>query len=464
MGVWVWLTPTGSQRISLQYVGRLIALVGGAYILTRIPSLAQIQSETLTRGVAAHSGVWASWLGLGGVAVIALRPYWATHPRRFLVLCGIGIAGWLAMVSATFPLSNPVTFPEFPPVISGLGIGLAVLGGLPLALPMLRTVENRKRWAILWLIVMIAGLYVLKVESVRDSLFSPGIDYQWIGLSYIAFRLLHVLIDWREDALEQVPSLTDFILYLVFFPTLLAGPITRVEEVTPQLSNLRPTHIQEGIIRIGIGLFKKFVLAAWVGLIALSPNLAQTGHGISLLIALYGAFILFFLDFSGYSDIAVGLGLLYGIRLPENFDHPLGRPNIQQFWANWHISLSTWFRQYWFNPLTRRLLQTPLKRRQNTIILITQLSTMVLIGLWHGLTINWVVWGLWNGFGLWGYKVISDRTKKWFRAQTTTPSRARLAAGINGVLTFHYVLISFSFAALPTLDHTVQFWVGVFAR
>ncbi len=125
------------------------------------------------------------------------------------------------------------------------------------------------------------------------------------------------------------------------------------------------------------------------------------------------AFQLFF-DFSGYTDIAIGTARLMGIKLPENFNHPYLKPNLTQFWSNWHMTLTQWFRAYFFNPVTRALRSASKPVSIPVIIFITQLGTMLLIGLWHGVSFNFILFGLWHGIGLFIHNRWSDWTKAWF--------------------------------------------------
>jgi alginate O-acetyltransferase complex protein AlgI len=143
--------------------------------------------------------------------------------------------------------------------------------------------------------------------------------------------------------------------------------------------------------RIVIGLFKKFVIADSLALFALNAsNASQVDGWPWAWILLYAFSLQIYFDFSGYTDIAIGLGHLMGFKLPENFNSPYLQPNITQFWNTWHMSLTQWFRAYYFNPLTRslRTLKKPLSI--GLIMFITQLSTMVLIGLWHGVSWNFI--------------------------------------------------------------------------
>ncbi|MCB0013633.1 MAG: hypothetical protein KDE34_17085, partial [Anaerolineales bacterium] len=158
-----------------------------------------------------------------------------------------------------------------------------------------------------------------------------------------------------------------------------------------------------------------------------------------------------YLDFSGYSDIAIGIGLLFGIRLPENFDWPYLQTNLTTFWQRWHITLSNWVRHYLFTPLSRSLLRRQPRPSPTLIVLVAQLATMIAIGLWHGLSWNFLVWGLWHGLGLFIHKQWSDRTRRWYRDLQATTWPRRLWAGLTWFITFHYVVLGWVWFLLPDL-------------
>jgi D-alanyl-lipoteichoic acid acyltransferase DltB (MBOAT superfamily) len=171
-------------------------------------------------------------------------------------------------------------------------------------------------------------------------------------------------------------------------------------------------------------------------------------------IHLYAYTFQIYFDFSGYTDIAIGIARLVGIKLPENFLSPYTKPNLTQFWNNWHMTLTQWFRSYFFNPFNRWI------RGYKSIpawvmILIGQLATMLLIGLWHGITWNFILWGTWHGLGLFAQNRWSDFAKT--RINPTDP-RIQKTLQIGGVvLTFHFVALGWVFFALsePSLSGTV---------
>ena len=297
----------------------------------------------------------------------------------------------------------------------------------------------------------------------QDTTLASPLDWQMVGYSYIAFRLIHLL---RERQTGQLPaiSLHEAITYTIFFPTLIAGPIDRIErfqidwQSLPQLSQLDPQRLTESGRRITLGLGQKFILADTLAQGAsLTPQLAtQATHTGWLWLLLYGyAFRLYF-DFAGYSNIALGIGQLFGIHLPDNFNNPYRQTSITTFWQSWHITLSNWARFYLFSPLSRSLLRRKPRPSLILIVLITQLATMILIGLWHGITINFLIWGIWHGLGLFIHKQWADRTRKWSRELKTRPTAYQLWAVFTWFLTFHYVVLGWVWFLSPSFSSAIQ--------
>jgi alginate O-acetyltransferase complex protein AlgI len=283
-------------------------------------------------------------------------------------------------------------------------------------------------------------------------------DLGWLGFSYIAFRLIHTLRERQTGRLPVLP-LAEYAGYVLFFPALTAGPIDRVERFIKDWRNPpadRLAGLADGGRRILVGLFRKFVVADLLALVALSQvNFAQVSSTGWMWLLLYAYAFRIYFDFSGYTDIAIGLGRLMGFKLPENFDNPYLKPNLTAFWNSWHITLAQWFRAYYFNPLTRALRSRPKSWPLWTIILVGQLSTFALIGLWHGVTWNFLIWGAWHGVGLF----IHNRWLEFSRQRLALAGRpAWLKTGLVwlGVfLTFNYVALGWVWFALPS---PVQSW------
>jgi D-alanyl-lipoteichoic acid acyltransferase DltB (MBOAT superfamily) len=305
------------------------------------------------------------------------------------------------------------------------------------------------------LIKVPSGLNLLleTVAGLRRKEGGSSISVVWLGFSYVAFRLLHTILDRKAGRLPSVP-LADFVNYVIFFPAFTAGPIDRLERFTRDLNN--PVQLDragwlDAGTRFFVGLFKKFVIADALAWIALNDKFAQQINSSAWMwLLLYSYSLRIYFDFSGYTDIAIGLGRLLGVRLPENFASPYLKPNLTQFWNSWHMTLTQWFRSYFFNPLTRALRSNTQSLSPYLMILIAQVSTMILIGLWHGVTVGFVLWGLWHGVGLfiqnrWS-AYMKDHVPAWGR--TLTGQRVMRVGGV--FLTFNFVSLGWLFFSLST--------------
>ena len=286
-------------------------------------------------------------------------------------------------------------------------------------------------------------------------------DLRWLGFSYIAFRLLHVLRDAQHGRLKTV-SLRDFVNYSLFFPALTAGPIDRLERFQADIvepAGLSASEIGAGAERLLLGLFKKFVLADTLALFAMNALNAGQVEGTGWAwVMLYAYAFQIYLDFSGLTDIAIGLGLFLGVRLPENFNRPYLQQNLQTFWNNWHMTLTNWFRAYFFNPVTRSMRRAR-KVSPVMILLLTQVGTMLLIGMWHGVTWNFLIWGAWHGIGLFVQNRWSDWARSRFNRFEERPPVKRALPVFNVLLTFHYVALGWVWFALPD-PHTALVYLG----
>lgn len=305
------------------------------------------------------------------------------------------------------------------------------------------------------------------LSSIRGRDITPdaSLTLVWLGYSYLAFRLLHVLRDWQTGLLPAV-NLDEFICYAVFFPSFISGPIDRMERFTKDLRTSSRLTNEDWLFagqRLAVGLFKKFVLADWLAWLSLSDALVgQARSGMWLWLFVYAYAFRIYFDFSGYTDIAIGLGRLIGIRLPENFAAPYLKPNLTQFWNSWHMTLTQWFRSYFFNPITRYLRTRSRPIPAWVILLVTQFATMSLIGLWHGITWNFLLWGGWHAIGLF----LQNRWSEWMRVRFPdggAAPRARSALAFVGtVLTFHYVALGWVFFAISTPQLSVAVLMKLF--
>ena len=234
-----------------------------------------------------------------------------------------------------------------------------------------------------------------------------------IGISFFTFQGLSYVIDvYRNKKLVQ-KSLFSVLLYISFFPQLIAGPIVRYEDIADRLHD-RPfsvDRISSGLHRFILGLGKKVLIANQMGFLTDSVFSCAAGD-LGAAAAWIGAVcytLQIFFDFSGYSDMAIGLGRVFGFDFKENFDYPFIAPSIQNFWRRWHISLSTWFKEYVYIPLGG-------SRRGKARTTFNKLLVFFLTGLWHGANFTFIVWGMIHGLCqmLETYQIIPTK-KKWFR-------------------------------------------------
>ncbi len=456
-----WLQPSLPVRYLDFWLPVLTLLITGLVWLVTLPK--GIQPD---RSDAAAAGVM-----LGIILCISLtrtisQTPWLT-PSIPPALDAVGTRLILGMLLVLAFWSARKNFGEFPALMLNVVIGLIVL-----LLVTLKSPELSRALA-----------QVTRASVGQDPALAAASDVRWIGFSYISFRLISVLRDRLTGKLAAY-DLRTFVSYVLFFPALVAGPIDRIERfakdyrqaekpvaaveaeiarptaffaaLAPPVSTARlkawfqdrPEDVPRAFERIFWGFFKKFVLADTLALVALNPTNALQVHGAGWLwlLTYFYAFQIYF-DFAGYTDIAIGIGMLAGIRLPENFAAPYLKPNLAQFWAAWHITLTQWVRGYLFFPLTRTLRSR--KVSAAVTVLAGQVTTMLVIGLWHGVTWNFLVWGLWHGLGLFAQNRWSEAVKPWFAERGLSPGRETALRYLGIALTFNYVALGWIWFVLP---------------
>lgn len=228
-----------------------------------------------------------------------------------------------------------------------------------------------------------------------------------IGISFFTFQGMSYIIDiYRKDA-KVNKNIISVALYISFFPQLIAGPIVKYKDIDNQIRKRKETmeYFSYGIERFVIGLSKKVIIADTIAGIA-DTIFSLSNVGIDQPTAWLGAicytFQIYF-DFSGYSDMAIGLGYLFGFKFMENFNYPYISKSITEFWRRWHISLSTWFKEYLYIPLGGN-------RKGNTYL--NLFIVFLVTGLWHGASWNFIAWGIWNGIFIIIEKIINK--KRWY--------------------------------------------------
>jgi len=265
-----------------------------------------------------------------------------------------------------------------------------------------------------------------------------------VGISFYTFQTLSYTIDVYRGVLKPVKSFGEFALFVAFFPQLVAGPIVRAVEFLPQL-DVEPRfdreRLHDGLYRIAIGLVKKVMLADVIGRALVDPFYAQPDAYVWWLhpVALVGFAFQLYGDFAGYSDIAIGSARLLGFDLPENFDGPYRARSVREYWRRWHITLSSWVRDYVYFPLGGSR-GTRLRIARNLMI------TMLLLALWHGASMLWVIFGLMHGSVMVFERALEDR--RGGRPFVTTPLRSALA----WTATFAFLCTSFFCVRGQSLD------------
>ncbi len=271
------------------------------------------------------------------------------------------------------------------------------------------------------------------------SLDPSSMSWAWraavpVGISFYTFQTLSYTLDIYRRKLQPARTFGEFALFVAFFPQLVAGPIVRAVQFLPQLE-LRPKfnrqRLHDGLYRIAIGLGKKVFFADVLGRYLVDPFYAapeQYAPWVHLL-ALYGFTLQIYCDFAGYSDIAIGSARLFGFDLPENFDAPFKSRSVRELWRRWHISLSSWVRDYVYFPLGGSRC-SEVKVTRNVFV------TMLIIAIWHGSSMLWVYYGLLQGAAM----VLERALQRWRGGRVFTTSRLR--SGIAWVFAFHFTVFS----------------------
>lgn len=377
-----------------------------------------------------------SWVFVAFVAVTFVL-YWWVAPARWrswlLPAAGFLFFGWYYPREMLFLLALTVLV-----YVLGKAIRRSPAGG--------RSV------AAIGVLLLIADLLFFKyaklLAATLNSFLPAGLrlpvrslaTFTPLGISYFTFKMIHYLVDLRKGTIPA-HRFVDFLNYIFFFPILTAGPIERFQPFLAQSSNppsFDSSFVARGLPRILLGTFKKVALAGLLGIAA--GYLQKQGYGAGMYWVASLAYTLqIYFDFSGYSDIAVGVSLLFGYEVMENFSLPYLAHNLSQFWKRWHISLTRWFTDYIFIPLGGS--RVPFAQ-----ILLNTLVVMLVTGLWHGAAWHFVVWGLFHAGGLIIWRLFRHFVVPHLEARFAI-SRWRLGAVLSTCLTFLFVDIGWIFFA-----------------
>lgn len=302
-----------------------------------------------------------------------------------------------------------------------------------------------------------SGFFIENIDKVIPNLLHvPDIALP-IGISFYTFQGMSYCIDVYRDKEMVQKNPVNLALYIAMFPQLIAGPIVRYSDIRTELTGRshNAEMFSEGAGRFIIGLSKKAILANTLGAVAtniMSEDLQTMGAGVAWIGAVFYTLQIYF-DFSGYSDMAIGLGKIFGFHFSENFNYPYISKSIREFWRRWHISLSSWFRDYLYIPLGG-------SRRGNVYLhlLIVFLAT----GIWHGAAWGFVLWGLWHGFFIIAERVVSNHKNNGSKTKSGIQGPACIKKILGWIYTMLVVVVGWVLFALVSVRKTAQYLMVMF--
>lgn len=286
------------------------------------------------------------------------------------------------------------------------------------------------------------------LASLINNMAGTGFDTSSIilpvGISFFTFQTISYTMDVYRGRTQPVRNILDFGFYVSFFPQLVAGPIVRASEFIPQLYQkfrLSSREWSHALYLILGGLVKKVIISDYIAVHLVDPVFGNPGSfsGIENLLAVYGYGLQIYCDFSGYTDIAIGVALMLGFRLPLNFNSPYKAANITDFWRRWHISLSRWLKDYLYIPMGGN-------RKGSFRTNINLLLTMLIGGLWHGAAWRFIIWGGLHGLGLMLHK-------GWKRISPFSKGRGKTVSFIPVFLTFNFVSLCWIFFRAENMEY-----------
>jgi alginate O-acetyltransferase complex protein AlgI len=358
-------------------------------------------------------------------------------------------ARWAVLLAASLVFFSALGVPALVVALAGVTVASYVVG---LILPLARS--SRGVW--LWVGITVNLGVLASFKLLPASWFGTSVGsglLAAVGVSYFTFQGVSYVVDVYMGAQKPERHLGYFALYMAFFPKVLQGPIERASDLLPQLRRrfeFDPDAFRAGAILFAWGLFKKVVVADRAGLIVDAIyGSVRLYQGPPLALGTYLFALQLYCDFSGYTDMALGVARCFGIRLTPNFENPYGARSIVEFWRRWHISFSRWIFDYVFNPL-----QLALRDLGTAGLIVGLVVTFLVSGIWHGLGWTFVVWGLMHGVYM--SASISTRAirKRWH--DRLWRNRPRLGHAWQVFATVHLVLLSWVFFRAESLGDALH--------
>jgi len=309
--------------------------------------------------------------------------------------------------------------------------------------------QRRTLFLVISLVVNIGMLIYFKytnfflsiVYDVVNKPFDPLNIFLPVGISFFTFQSLSYTIDIYRRNIEPIKDISEFAFFVTFFPQMVAGPIVRASVFLPQVRKtpfVSKADFGKAIFLICIGLFKKAVISDYISSNFVDRIFDNPGlyTGLENLFGVYGYALQIYCDFSGYTDMAIGIALLLGYKLPVNFDSPYQSASITEFWRRWHISLSSWLRDYLYISLGGN-------RKGKIRTYINLMITMLIGGLWHGAALRFVIWGALHGIGL--------AFEKFINSIVNIPKN-KFTRLLGIIITFHFVCFTWVFFRADTME------------
>ncbi len=370
-------------------------------------------------------------------AAVLLYRAGASRPSlrtRLLVLTGIA---YYAVAAGPGPLALLVAMT----LVSFAGVRAAI-----------RRPDGSRRGLVLMVVLLdLAALAVFKLGAASSLGMADGVSP--LGISFYTFNLVSYALDARQGRIVPEASVLSLAAFSTFFPTVSAGPLLRYGDFHAQEAGARgpdASSFESGVVTLVVGLAKKVLLADPLG-VAIEPLFADYGRlGLDAWIAVLGYAYQLYFDFSGYTDMAIGAATMLGFRIPPNFNAPYTAVHITEFWQRWHMTMSQWFRDYLFLPLSRALLRrSPSLEGAEDVRALCLVFTMVVVGLWHGTTWSFLAWGLYHGLLLAGH------------ARLRLVRGFSVPVGLSRALTFAAVLGGWVLLRSPSPGMAVRIWAAM---
>ncbi|RKH44213.1 MBOAT family O-acyltransferase [Corallococcus sicarius] len=406
------------------------------------------------------------------IAVFAL--YWAVH-RHFWPRMGVLLVASLVLYTGFTQLPTLIVQGNVTPqalLLAGLPL-LIFLAGVTVDHLLVKGLGRTDRPGVRKLLVvlsivsnlgMLAGFkYLELLRRTALAVLGPwGVEVRPepfhlllpVGLSFFVFQSISYTVDVYRGKASSEHSFIEHLLYMLFFPRVVSGPIVRASELMAhfrQVPTLSPDDGGKAMFRIAVGLVKKLIIADVLGSGIVDPVFGspEAYSSAECAVAAVAYTLELYYDFSGYSDIAIGVAGLFGFKFPENFARPYLAKNLFEFWNRWHMSLSSWLRDYLYIPLGGN-------RRSKPRVLFNLMMVMVLGGLWHGADWRFAVWGAVHGVAL-----CAVRCWWWFRGKQPEPGPVRAGMGI--LATFTLVVLTRVVFRAPDMTHAGEFYARMLA-